>query len=131
MSAGHHSRVSTLMIDCLDADFDASLAFWSAALGLAPARRPQAGQRYVTLGQIPGPLFVRLQRVERDPGYHLDVETDDQRAERHRLEAAGARAKYRIKRWWVMEDPSGNAFCLIRPESGDFPRNALAWSDDA
>lgn len=130
MKTRHHSRISTLMIDCLDQDFDAALAFWAEALGVQPPRRPKANQRYVTLGQIKGPLFVRLQRVAADPGYHLDIETDDQRAERARLEAAGARAKYRIKRWWVMEDPSGNAFCLIRPESEDFPGNANAWHDE-
>lgn len=127
MKAAHHSRVSTLMIDCLDERFDESLAFWSAALGLNPARRPAAGQRYVTLGAIDGPLFVRLQRVERDPGFHLDVETDNLRAERARLEAAGGNTKYRVRRWWVMEDPSGNPFCIIRPESQDFPDNANEW----
>lgn len=127
MSGKHHSRVSTLMIDCLDEHFEESLSFWAAALGLSPARRPAEGQRYVSLGEIEGPLFVRLQRVESDPGVHLDVETDDLAAERRRLEAAGGRAKYRIKRWWVMEDPSGTPFCIIRPESGDFPDNANAW----
>lgn len=130
MKAAHHSRLSTLMIDCLDEHFDEALIFWAAALGLPPARRPRAGQRYVTLGEIPGPLFVRLQRVESDPGYHLDVETDDLPAERRRMEAAGAQTKYRIKRWWVLEDSSGNAFCLIRPESEKFPRNANRWSDE-
>lgn len=131
MKKQHHSRVSTLMIDCLDAQFEASIAFWSATLGLPAPRRPQANQRYITLGEIEGPLFVRLQRVASDPGYHLDVETDDQRAERRRLEAAGGNAKYRIKRWWVMEDPSGNALCLIRPESDEFPRNANTWSSES
>lgn len=119
----HHSRISTLMIDCRDAEFDAALAFWSQALGLSP-RKPRAGQRYVTLGRIEGPLYIRLQRVAHDPGYHLDIETDDLRAETGRLEAAGARRKYRIKRWWVLEDPAGNAFCVIRPESEDFPDHA-------
>lgn len=123
----HHSRVSTLMIDCLDEDFGDSLAFWSGALGLSPARRPKAGQRYVTLGKIDGPLHVRLQRVASDPGYHLDIESDDVPAEVQRLEGSGARRKYRIKRWWVMEDPSGNAFCVIRPESEKFPRGARRW----
>lgn len=130
MKAAHHSRLSTLMIDCLDEHFDEALAFWSAALGISPARRPQEGQRYVTLGEIPGPLFVRLQRVESDPGYHLDIETDDQRAERRRMETAGARSKYRIKRWWVLEGPDGNAFCLIRPESDGFPGNARRWENE-
>ena len=124
----HHSRISTLMIDCLDDVFDDSLAFWSGATGLEPARRPKAGQRYVTLGRIDGPLYVRLQRVSSDPGYHLDLESDDVPGEVRRLEGAGARRKYRIKRWWVMEDPSGNAFCVIRPESEKFPRGARRWA---
>ena len=123
----HHSRVSTLMIDCLDAHFDEALAFWSEALGLPPGRRPAAGQRYVDLGSIRGPLYIRLQRVKDHAGFHLDIETDDMNAERQRLETAGARTKYKVKRWWVMEDPSGNPFCLIRPESDAFPRNARAW----
>ena len=120
----HHSRVSTLMIDCLDEHFEESVRFWACALGFK-AKSPRAGQRYITLGKIEGPLFVRLQRVGSDPGYHLDVETDDMRAKRARMEAAGGRTKYHIKRWWVMEDPSGNPFCLIRPESEGFPDNAV------
>lgn len=123
----HHSRISTLMIDCLDESFEDALAFWPQALGLAPPRRPTPDQRYVTLGEIPGPLFVRLQKVQQDPGYHLDIETDGMRAETARLEAAGARRKYKIRRWWVMEDPSGNAFCIIRPESEGFPKLARRW----
>ncbi len=126
----HHSRVSTLMIDCLEDRFDESVTFWSEALGLRPARRPAAGQRYLTLGELPGTVLVRLQRVTRDPGFHLDLETDSRKAETARLEAAGARRKYRVKRWWVMEDPSGNPFCVIGPESAGFPGNALAWSEE-
>lgn len=121
----HRSLLSTLMIDCLDENFDASFDFWSWTLGLQ-GRRPSANQNYVTLGQLDMPMMVRLQRVQRDPGYHLDISTDDMKAERERLLANGARAKYRIKRWWVMEDPSGNAFCLIRPEEG-FEEYAREW----
>lgn len=123
----HHSRISTVMIDCLDDSFEASLEFWSSALGLPPARRPSAGQRYVTLGELPGTVLVRLQRVSRDPGFHLDLETDSRRDETARLEAAGGRRKYRVKRWWVMEDPSGNPFCVIGPESKGFPADANQW----
>lgn len=123
----HHSRLSTLMIDCLDEEFDRSLTFWCGALGLEPTRRPAANQRYVTLGKVDGPFFIRLQRVTSDPGYHLDIETDDVPGEVRRLEASGGNRKYRIKRWWVMEDPSGNAFCVIRPESEKFPRGAERW----
>lgn len=128
-AGGHHSRISTLMIDCLADRFEDSIGFWTRALGLRPPRRPAKNQRYVTLGRIEGPLFVRLQKVERDPGYHLDIESDRLDAEVERLESAGARRKYRIKRWWVLEDPSGNPFCVIRPESDDFPGDASHWED--
>ena len=123
----HHSRLSTLMIDCLDSEFEASLEFWSGALGLPEPRRPAKNQRYVTLGIMETPLFVRLQRVDANPGYHLDIESDDLAAEVARLETHGAEHKRRVKRWWVVRDPSGNAFCVIRPESDDFPRNAKRW----
>jgi hypothetical protein len=123
----HHSRLSTLMIDCLDSEFEVSLAFWSEALGLPRSRRPAKNQRYVTLGKIDAPLFVRLQRVDANPGYHLDIESDDMPAEVARLESHGAELKRRVKRWWVVKDPSGNAFCVIRPESENFPRNANRW----
>ena len=125
----HESRLSTVMIDCLDESFEDSVAFWSGALGLKPRRRPQAGQRYLTLGKVDGPLFVRLQRVDSDPGFHLDIETGSIPKEVARLEAAGAHRKYRIKRWWVMEDPSGNPYCVISPESEGFPDNARQWKD--
>lgn len=126
----HHSRISTLMIDCPTEDFDDTLAFWSRALGLKPARTPAVNQRYVTLGRIEGPLNIRLQKVEQDSGYHLDIETDDMKSEVERLETAGGRRKYYIQRWWVMEDPSGNAFCIVRPESKAFPRHARQWDDE-
>jgi Glyoxalase-like domain len=124
----HHSRLSTLMIDCLDSEFEASVEFWSEALGLPEPRRPAKNQRYLTLGKIEAPLFVRLQRVDANPGYHLDIESDDLAAEVMRLESHGAKHKRRVKRWWVVRDPSGNAFCVIRPESDNFPRNARRWA---
>lgn len=126
---GHHSRVSSLLIDCLADGFNESIDFWTRALGFPRPRRPSRRQRYVTLGRIDGPLFVRLQKVDKDPGYHLDIETDRVGAEADRLEAAGAKRKYRLKRWWVLEDPSGTPFCVIRPESDDFPQGANRWED--
>lgn len=129
-SSSHHSRISTLMIDCLAERFDESIGFWCSALGFSRIRRPSNNQRYVTLGRIDGPLFVRLQKVDKNPGYHLDIESDRVGAEANRLEAAGARRKYRLKRWWVLEDPSGTPFCVIRPESDNFPQGANRWEHD-
>ncbi len=129
-SKSHHSRVSTLMIDCLADRFEESIDFWSRALGFPKPRRPAANQHYLTLGRLEGPLFVRLQKVDDHSGYHLDIESDSIGAEADRLEAAGANRKYRIKRWWVLEDPSGNAFCVIRPESDEFPEGANRWESE-
>jgi predicted enzyme related to lactoylglutathione lyase len=125
----HHSRPSTLMIDCLESEFGQSLAFWRSAFGFSQSRRPAANQRYVTLGKIETPLFIRLQKVSANPGYHLDIESDDLPGEVARLEKHGARNARHVKRWYVLQDPSGNAFCVIRPESDGFPGNARRWED--
>lgn len=112
----HRSRLSNLVIDCLEENFEECVAFWARAFGAPVPNRPRAGQRYVTLKTRPGDPDVLLQKVERDPGVHLDFETDSVMKESARMEAAGAKRKYRVKSWWVMEDPSGNAFCVIRKQ---------------
>lgn len=112
--AGHRSRLCTLVIDAPAEHYAECVAFWAVALGAAPPRSPRPGQRYTTLKGASDELAVLVQRVEEPPGVHLDIETDSIAAEVARLEAAGARRKYKVKTWWVMEDPSGNAFCVIR-----------------
>ncbi len=124
---GHRSRLSTIVIDVLAEDYDASVAFWALALGAKRPRQPAASQRYTTLQGATDSLIVLVQRVEKDPGVHLDIETDSVAAEVARLEAAGARRKYKVKTWWVLEDPGGNAFCVIRPQSRDRLRQRPPW----
>jgi predicted enzyme related to lactoylglutathione lyase len=114
---GHKSRLTALVIDVLGEHYEDCVAFWADALGAEPPRAPRAGQRYTTLNSAADGLTVLVQRVERDPGVHLDIETDSVAAEVERLEARGARRKYKIKSWWVLEDPSGNAFCVVRPQT--------------
>lgn len=127
----HKSRFSKLVIDCLDEHFEDCIAFWAAAFGAPTPNRPRAGQRYVSLQTRPGDPDVLLQKVERDPGVHLDFETDSVVKESARMEAAGARRKYKVKTWWVMEDPSANAFCVIRKQSPDSLDTATRWPDPA
>jgi len=126
----HRSQLSQIVIDCLDEHFEDCLTFWAAAFGAPQPPRPRAGQRYVTLKAHPGGLNILLQRVERDPGVHLDFETDSVKKESARMEAAGARRKYKIKSWWVLEDPSGNAFCTIRKQGPDSLADCVSWPDD-
>ncbi|HUF56620.1 MAG TPA: VOC family protein, partial [Thermohalobaculum sp.] len=84
--------------------------------------------RYATFDGHAGFPRVLLQAVDHDPRVHLDVETDDQEAERARLEALGAREVARIRRWIVMEAPTGHRFCLVDPQGDDFPGDAPEWS---
>ena len=44
-----------------------------------------------------------------------------------RLEALGAKRVRAVKTWWVMEAPTGHRFCVVRPQSPDFPANANRW----
>lgn len=125
----HRSRLSNLVIDCLEEHFDACIVFWAEAFGAPMPRKPRAGQRYVTLKTRPGDPEVLLQKVERDPGVHLDFETDSVVRESTRMEAAGARRKYRVKTWNVMQDPSGNAFCVIRKQHPTHLARMAPWPD--
>ena len=61
------------------------------------------------------------------PCYHLDVETDDVEAEVARLEALGADWVEQIRTWWVMRDPAGLLFCVVRPQRDNFPAGAATW----
>jgi hypothetical protein len=59
--------------------------------------------------------------VQHPSRVHLDIETDDLDAEAARLEALGAKKIGFVKRWWVMEAPTGQRFCIVRmkhPEQG-------------
>ena len=125
----HRSRVCSIIIDC--DDLEAGLAFWTRALGVEAWDLDGPDDPYGVLKENVGGLHVELQRVpERKTAknrVHLDIETDDVEAEVRRLEALGARRQQQVKRWWVMEDPCGNEFCVIPAASPEFPRQARTW----
>lgn len=123
----HHSRLGVVVIDCKSDELQDALAFWSAALGCEG--RIDADGKYAALKTPQGAIRVLLQAVDHDSRVHLDVETDDQEAERARLEALGAREVARIRRWIVMEAPTGHRFCLVDPQGDDFPGDAARWPD--
>ena len=127
----HRSRLSTLVIDCAEDEFERGVKFWSQALGKQTI--PQEGDRYVSLrGRIGGEggPYVLLQRVTKpERAIHLDIETDDVVREVARLERLGARVKARIRNHVVMTAPSGHAFCVVPAHRGDFPGNAAEWKD--
>lgn len=122
----HRSRLSTILIDCQSDLMDAGTEFWSGALG---RRVTEVSPRYTSLHTPEQELTVELQRVGEPSSVHLDIETDDVEAEVARLEKLGARRKRQVKTWWVMEAPSGHAFCVVRAFSPDFAARANVWEE--
>jgi hypothetical protein len=125
----HRSRLVAIVIDCLPERFEESVFFWAAALGVKKPRRPSKKQRYVHLKRPDSDLDVLLQRVEKDPGIHLDIESDSVDREVARLEDAGARRKRKVKSWWVMRDPSGHAFCVVRNQGKGLLERRPPWQE--
>jgi hypothetical protein len=107
----HRSRLAGFIIDCESTDRDAAGTFWSAALGMA---KTEAYEAYVGLDAGPRDLAIEVQIVEHPSRVHLDIESDDLDAEAARLEALGAKKIGFVKRWWVMEAPTGQRFCIVR-----------------
>ena len=114
----HHSRLSTLVIDCQVDDLATATAFWSQALGKPVADPDQDGDgKYAELRTAADEPIILLQKVDHPGRVHLDIETDDLDAEVARLERLGARRIAFVReRWWVMEAPSGHRFCVVRPQ---------------
>jgi hypothetical protein len=122
----HRSRLAGFIIDCQDTAADEAAAFWSAALGYeAQPAYAEEGAEYADLQGAPAGLNVEVQRVSHASRVHLDIESDDIDAEAQRLEQLGARRIGFVKRWWVMEAPTGHRFCIVRmrDRSGSAPAN--------
>lgn len=121
----HRSRLAGFIIDCQGEDHETAAVFWSQALGLPRGETYAEGAaRYTELSGAPAALNIEVQQVEHPSRVHLDIEADDIDAEAARLEALGARRIGFVKRWWVMEAPSGQRFCVVRmkhPERGAEP----------
>lgn len=112
----HRSRLAGFIIDCNTGDLDAAADFWSQALGVGIADRDAGDDtaQYQQFGDTPGDLHIEVQKVEHPSRVHLDIEADDIDAEAARLEALGAKKIAFVKRWWVMEAPTGHRFCVVR-----------------
>lgn len=127
----HRSRLAGFIIDCNTDDLDAAADFWSHALGCSVADRDAGDDtaQYQMFGDTPGDLHIEVQKVSHPSRVHIDIEADDVDAEADRLEKLGAKKIGFVKRWWVMEAPTGQRFCVVRmkhPERGAAPN---AWND--
>jgi predicted enzyme related to lactoylglutathione lyase len=122
----HRSRLAGFIIDCQTDSVEQAAQFWSAALGCPlkdPAQQSSASYRQLLSKE----LHIEVQKVEHDSRVHLDIETDDIEAEVKRLEALGARRIRQVHTWWVMEAPTGQRFCVVRPQRADFAQGANVW----
>ena len=125
----HRSRLAGFIIDCKVDDLDAAADFWSRALGCSVADR-DAGDgtaEYQQLGDTPGDLHIEVQKVAHPSRVHLDIESDDIDAEADRLEELGAKKIAFVKRWWVMEAPTGQRFCVVRMKHPELGAPAKEW----
>jgi predicted enzyme related to lactoylglutathione lyase len=114
------SRISAYVLDCKVDDLRDAAEFWSRALGRPVASHDQDGDgKYAELQSDADEPFMLLQRVEHEARIHLDIETDDLDAEVARLEALGATRISFVKRWWVMQAPTGHRFCVVRKQRAD------------
>jgi len=124
----HKSRLAGFIIDCKTEDLDRAAEFWSRALGYDV--KPLDNQpKYRELNAERRDLHVEVQQVDHPSRVHLDIETDDIEAEANRLEKLGARKVERFPRWWIMEAPTGQRFCIVRPQSENFAQRANEWKD--
>jgi len=125
----HKSRLAGFCIDCKTEDLQGAAQFWAQALGYAlkPASTEphEAGYRQFATGA--SDVQIEVQKVEHPSRVHLDIETDDIEAEVARLEQLGATRVAWVHSWWVMQAPSGQRFCVVRPQRADFAANARRW----
>ena len=124
----HRSRVNGFLIDCRTDDIDAAARFWAEALGRpVDSKHPGSEGSYRMLETPPDEISIQVQRVEHESRVHIDIETDDIAAEVARLEKLGATVVGPVKRWVVMQAPTGQRFCVVPVQRPGFPKNANRW----
>jgi predicted enzyme related to lactoylglutathione lyase len=124
----HRSRLAGFIIDCKTDDLDRAAEFWSAALGyeLRP-KEEETSPIYRCMLTDERDLHIEVQQVKHDSRVHLDIESDDIEAEVKRLEALGAKRIGMVHTWCVMEAPTGQRFCIVRPQNQQFAAQANVW----
>lgn len=123
----HKSRLGGLIIDCEGGDLDTAARFWGQALGYNVAAEEALYRRLETK---PDELHIEVQRVDHPSRVHIDIEADDLEAEASRLEAIGAKRIGKVRDWVVMEAPTGQRFCIVRPQRAGFEEGANRWGDE-
>lgn len=124
----HRSQLGGFIIDCQTDDLEGAASFWSQALGLEAVQEDDPAESlYMLLRTRPEEVHIEVQKVDHPSRVHLDIEADDIEAEVARLEKLGAKRVADIRRWVVMEAPTGQRFCVVRPIRKNFERDAKTW----
>jgi hypothetical protein len=124
----HRSKLVAALADVPADLYDREVTFWSGALGRPPTVE-DTDPDYSWFGEVMPGFIVMVQRVGASARVHLDIEADDVEAEVQRLEALGAQRVEPVKSWWVMRDPAGLLFCVVRVQTdrATFERLATVW----
>jgi catechol 2,3-dioxygenase-like lactoylglutathione lyase family enzyme len=124
----HKSKLAGFIIDCNTPDLEAAARFWGGALGMEQRELPGSeGEKYRRLVDPVDRLHVEVQSVDHPSRVHLDIETDDIESEVRRLETLGATRVAQVGTWWVMQAPTGQKFCVVQAQAGDFENSANQW----
>ncbi len=124
----HRSRLAGVIIDCQTDDLNAAAEFWGKALGAPATDKANLEESpYVELPMPKDQNYVEIQAVDHASRVHIDIESDDIEAEVKRLEALGAKRVADIKRWCVLEAPTGQRFGIVPVVSQDFEQKANKW----
>lgn len=123
----HKSCLAGFIIDCQSADLDGATRFWSGALGMRLETQAPPEDKYRRLDSGRTGLHIEVQTVSHPSRVHLDIESDDIEAEVKRLETLGAKCIEKIHTWVVMEAPTGQRFCVVRPQRPNFAEQANVW----
>lgn len=102
-------------------EFERMVAFWQQALHYVPREPPRGGWVVLCDPEHRGPNLSFQARETARPArswLHLDLYTDNQKAEVERLVRLGAvRASWQYPAaadYVVLEDPDGNRFCVVQ-----------------
>ncbi len=123
----HRSRIGVVLIDHPASSYAAAGDFWAAAAGSTLAAQDDT---YSSVAGLPGGVKLEAQRLGDDTlaRIHLDIETDDVRAEVARLVSLGATVVQDREGFVVLNDPGGLVFCVVPVQTGaDFDLHARTW----
>lgn len=123
----HRSKLGAFVIDCNRLNETAQ--FWATALGTTIAEQDEHYASLNTNASVE--LEIILQRVPEPKlgknRVHLDFVTDNLEAEVERLEKLGATRQSQVERWWIMQDPDGNEFCVVPSIHEEHFKDANNW----